>query len=139
MTIRKQEQEFINDFNELNDWFLQYEYLIELTCGMHELEAEKRTEQTRVAGCQSGVWLGLENTGGVISVKAYSEALIIKGMLAVIVSLLSGRSAQEIMAYEMRFVDETPLREQMSTDRFKGMSAVVDTIKAFAKQCIKKG
>lgn len=138
MTIREQEQNFIDDFNELNDWFLQYEYLIELTCGMQELEKDKRTERTRVAGCQSGVWLEMEIQDGTVLVRAYSDALIIKGMLAVIASLLSGRRAEEIAAYEMRFVDETPLKEQMSTDRFKGMSAVVNAIKDFARRQINK-
>ncbi len=132
MTIREKEQQFIDDFNELGDWFLQYEYLIEMICGMAELPEALRTDETRVAGCQSGVWLAMEFKDGRVRIRAHSDALIIRGILAVVVSLLDGRTPEEICAYEMRFIDETPLKEQMSTDRFRGMAAVACEIREFA-------
>lgn len=134
MTIREKEQQFIDDFNELDDWFLQYEYLIEMICGVAELPEALRTGERRVAGCQSGVWLVMEHEDGRVRIRAHSDALIIRGILAVVVSLLDGRTPEEILNYEMHFVDATPLKEQMSTDRFRGMTAVIQEIKKFAEK-----
>lgn len=129
MTIREKEQEFIDDFNELGDWFLQYEYLLESTSDMKPVTEEERTGLSRVPGCQSGVWLVITCVNKKVHIRADSEALIIKGILAIIVSLLDGRTPEELQQYQMRFIEETALHEQLSTDRFYGISSVVKAIK----------
>jgi len=132
MTIRELEDTYIEDLNMLGDWFLQYEYLLELASELGKIPDEAKTEENRVKGCQSGVWLLLSEKDGIVHVQADSEALIIRGMLAVIVQLLDGRHCEEAAAYDPRFIKETNLARQISTDRFNGLHAVIDTIREFA-------
>ena len=134
MTICEKEQKFIADFNELDDWFLQYEYLIESSCGMPELPESLRTEKNRVPGCQSGVWVEVSRNAGKILIRAHSDALIIRGIMGVLLSLLNGRTPEEIEHYQMRFIKETSLMQQTSTDRFQGISAVLAEIKERIKE-----
>lgn len=129
-SVYAEEQRFIDEFNELEDWMFQYEYLLELAGELEKLPGEYRSEAYRVKGCQSGVWLKTEiSENGCANILADSEALIIKGLVAIPVSLLSGRRVEEILAYEPRFLDETQLHLQISTDRFKGILSVIAEIK----------
>ena len=132
LSIEEAEQSYIDDLNTLEDWFLQYEYLLRISADLPHIPAERRTEEKRVRGCQSGVWLELEYDRGRVLVRADSEALIIRGILSIAVYLLNGRTPEEIAAYEPRYISETNIKKQISTDRFKGLSSVIDTVKAFA-------
>jgi len=132
MTISQLEDTFIEDINTLGDWFLQYQYLLELSVEMPKIPEDARSEENKVKGCQSGVWLLLSCKDGVVSVKADSDALIIRGILAIIVSLLDGRRAEEITAYEPRFISETNIKNQISTDRFAGIHSVIKTVQDYA-------
>lgn len=126
------EQEFIDTLNELEDWFLQYEYLVEMTALMAKLGEAEKTEVNLVSGCQSKVWLVSEYTGGQIHVRAFSDSLLIRGILALILALVNGRTPLEIAAWEMRLVEATALKEQLVSDRFKGVQAIAARIKEFA-------
>ncbi|MCU6761462.1 Uncharacterized sufE-like protein ygdK [uncultured Roseburia sp.] len=137
LTITRLEETYMDDLNLLDDWFLQYEYLLEISSDLPHIPKELRTEENKVHGCQSGVWLLLSEDNGRIYVQADSEALIIRGMLAVIVSLLNGRKADEIVCYTPRFIEETNLKTQISTDRFHGIHEVIKNIQNFAGK--KKG
>lgn len=130
--IAAAEQEFINTLNELEDWFLQYEYLVEMTAFMAKLDEVEKTEVNRVSGCQSHVWLVSEYTDGQVRVRAFSDSLLIRGILALILFLVNGRTPLEVAAWEMRLIEATALKEQLASDRFKGMQAVVARIKEFA-------
>ena len=132
LSIEEAEQSYIDDLNTLEDWFLQYEYLLRISADLPRIPPERRTEDKRVRGCQSGVWLELEYAGGCVTVRADSEALIIRGILSIAVYLLDGRSPREIADWEPRYIRETNIRKQISTDRFKGLSSVIDTVKTFA-------
>ena len=132
LSIAEAEQSYIDDLNTLEDWFLQYEYLLRISADLPRVLPEQRTEENRVKGCQSGVWLVLEEDGGRIRVRADSEALIIRGILSIAVYLLNGRTAAEIAGYEPRYIEETNIKKQITTDRFRGLSSVIDTVKAFA-------
>ena len=132
LSIEEAEQSYIDDLNTLEDWFLQYEYLLRISADLPRIPPERRTEDKRVRGCQSGVWLELEYDGGCVRVRADSEALIIRGILSIAVYLLNGRSPGEISAWDPRYIRETNIRKQISTDRFNGLSSVIDTVKAFA-------
>lgn len=134
MTIRQLEDTFIEDLNMLEDWFMQYEYLLEISTELTPIPQEQRTEQNKVSGCQSGVWLLLSCEKGKVKVLADSDALIIRGILAVIVSLLNERSPTEIVAYRPRFIEETNIKNQISTDRFHGINSVIKSIQQFAAQ-----
>lgn len=132
LSITEYEQTFIDDLNELDDWFLQYEYLLQISADMPHIPAERRTEENRVKGCQSGVWLEMEYTDGKVHVNADSEALIIRGILSIAVYVLDGRTPGEIISFSPRYITETNIRKQITTDRFNGLSSVVETVKAFA-------
>ena len=132
MTISELEETFIEDLNMLGDWFLQYESLLEISTELPKIPEEKRTAENKVPGCQSGVWLDLNYASGKIFVTADSDALIIRGILSVIVSLLSNRSPEEIVAYVPRFIEETNIKQQISTDRFNGIHSVIRSIQDIA-------
>ncbi len=134
LTIAQLESTYIDDLNMLDDWFLQYEYLLQISADLPRIPEEERQETNRVKGCQSGVWLLLHAEDGRVRVQADSEALIIRGMLAVIVSLLDGRTPEEIVEYHPRFISETNIKEQISTDRFHGIHEVIRKIQEFAAQ-----
>lgn len=134
LTIAQLEKTYIDDLNMLDDWFLQYEYLLQISADLPRIPEEERLDSNKVKGCQSGVWLLLHAENGCVRVQADSEALIIRGMLAVIVSLLDGRRPKEIAAYKPRFISETNIKEQISTDRFHGIHEVIRKIQDFAAE-----
>ena len=133
LTIQQLEDTYIEDLNMLGDWFMQYEYLLEISAELPKIPEENRSEENKVHGCQSGVWLNLSMETGKVHVLADSDALIIRGMLAVIVSLLDQRTPQEIISYKPCFLEETNLKQQISTDRFQGINSVITTIQQYAK------
>ena len=132
LSIARAEQSYIDDLNALGDWFLQYEYLLRISAPLPRIPPERRTEEKRVKGCQSGVWLELAYADGRVRVTADSEALIIRGLLSIAVYLLDGRAPAEIAAWEPRYIAETNIRQQITTDRFNGLSSVIAAVKAFA-------
>lgn len=138
LSISELENTFIEDLNMLDDWFFQYEYLLEISADLPHIPKEKRTEKNRVPGCQSGVWLILSSEKGRVKVLADSDALIIRGILSIIVSVLDGRTSQEIVEYKPRFIEETRLKEQISTDRFQGIQSVIKSIQQFADGLIQE-
>lgn len=138
MTIQELEHTYIEDLNMLGDWILQYEYLLQISADLPRIPIKERTGERKVKSCQSGVWLDLSYDDGKINVAADSDAMIIRGMLSVIVSLLNGRTPEEIAGYEPQFISGTAIGRQISTDRFKGIHAVIKTIQDFAEQFGKK-
>lgn len=132
LSISELENTFIEDLNMLGDWFFQYEYLLEISADLPHIPEQEKTEKNRVPGCQSGVWLVLSFEDGKVKVLADSDALIIRGILSIIVSVLDGRTPEEIVKYEPHFIEETNLREQISTDRFRGIQSVIKSIQQFA-------
>lgn len=139
LNIAELENTFIEDLEQLDDWFLQYEYLLAISADIPHVEDAERTEERKVPGCQSGVWLVMEYTGGRVHIRVDSEALIIRGILSIAVYLLDGRTPEEIMVYKPRFVEETIIKSQISTDRFRGIHSVIEAIRTFAVQCSEVG
>ena len=133
MNIKELEQTYIDDLNMLDDWMLQYDYLLQISAAMPRLPEDYKTEANKVPGCQSGVWLKLEYSGGVVHITADSDAMIIRGILAVAVGILNEQKPEDIADYKPRFIEETNIKKQISTDRFNGMNSVINKIKDFAK------
>lgn len=133
MTIAELEKTYIDDLNMLEDWFLQYEYLLEISSDLPKFSEKDKTDANKVKGCQSGVWLNLSNQGDIVSVKADSDTLIIRGILAIIVGIFDGQDKNEISTFEPSFIEETNIKNQISTDRFNGIYSVIKTIKNYAK------
>lgn len=130
--IREEQDEFIEDFNAFGDWMTQYQCLLELTADMEPLNEEEKNNETLIAGCQAKLWVKTEYRDGLVYVRADSEALIVKGIVAVIVALLNERPPEEIIENEIDFIERTPIRDQISTDRFQGMQTVIERIRQFA-------
>lgn len=136
MTIAELEQTYIDDLNTLGDWFLEYEYLLRIAKDLPALREGEHTDANKVKGCQSGVWLGLSFENGLVRVRADSDALIIRGMISIIVSLLDDRTPQEILDYRPRYLEETNLSREITQDRFNGMHAVIRSIQDYAQKCL---
>lgn len=136
LSIMELENSFMDDLNELDDWFLQYEYLLAISADMPHISEAERTEEIKVAGCQSNVWLIMDYVDGNIHVRADSEALIIRGIISIVVSLFDGRTPKEIAAYTPRFIKETNIEKQISTDRFRGIHTIINTVQNFAVRCL---
>lgn len=136
MTIAELEDTFIEDLNMLGDWFLQYEYLLEISTELPKIPEEKRSADNKVPGCQSGVWLLMSCEDGMVRVTADSDALIIRGILSVIVSLFNRRMPVEIVSYVPRFIEETNIKQQISTDRFDGIHSIIKSIQNYAHKFI---
>lgn len=136
MTIEQQEAQFIKEFNELDDWMFQFDYLLMQTVSMEELPEAAHCEENCVKGCQSKVWILVDGTKDRCHIRGDSPSLLIKGLLGVLLRLLNGHSPEEIAQYEMRLVEQTKLREQLSSERYLGMNAMLQYIKDRALHCI---
>ncbi len=134
-TIRELQEEFIRDFNELDDWMIQYGSLLELIPDMKPLGPEEKNDDTLIHGCQAKLWVvtGYDPETDLVSVRADSDALIVKGITAVIVALLDDRHPEEILQAKIDFLERTALKDQISTDRFRGMQMVIGRIRDFAE------
>ena len=134
-TIAQLQDEFVRDFNEIDDWMIQYDSLLELIPDMEPLEEGEKNEQTIVSGCQAKLWIVTDYNPAenLVHVRADSDALIVKGIVAVIVALFDERSPEEIIKADVDFLERTPLKEQISTDRFNGMQTVIKRIKDFSR------
>ncbi|MCC8079477.1 MAG: SufE family protein [Oscillospiraceae bacterium] len=139
LTIAEAENTYIDDLNTLGDWFLEYEYLLAISADLPHIPKQERTAERRVKGCQTGVWLLLRYEDGRVRIAADSDALIIRGIISIAVFLLDGRTPQEICAYTPRYVEQTDIKAQISTDRFHGIQSVIEEIKRFAAQQLEGG
>lgn len=132
LSIADEQAEFIEDFNEIDDWMMQYSCLLELTAEMEPLSAKEKNEQNKISGCQADLWIVLSFSDDLIHVRADSDSLIVKGIVAVIVALFDKRTPQEICGAHIDFLEKTPLKEQISTDRFHGMQTVIKKIQDYS-------
>lgn len=134
-SITVEEQRFIDDFELLEDWLFQFEYLMEKAGTAEQYPEDQKDESHRIPGCQSRVWVLTEKMeNGHIHIRADSDSLLVKGMLAVAVELLNGRTPEEICTYQERYISETSLRSQITTDRFGGLHAAIQAIQEAAVQ-----
>lgn len=132
LSIRAEQDEFIEDFNSLGDWMTQYQCLLELTADMEKMQEADKNPETLITGCQAKLWVKTSFTDGVIRVLADSEALVVKGITAVIAALFDGRTPEEVLAAKIDFIEKTSLKDQISVDRFRGMQSVIRRIQAEA-------
>lgn len=132
MTIEEVQQEIIADFSVYDDWMDKYTYLIELGNELAPIDAAYKVDQNLIRGCQSRVWLHQRLDGDRIIFEAESDALIVKGLVALLLKVFSGRTPQEILDAEPRFIDEIGLKQHLSPTRSNGLMAMVKQIKLFA-------
>jgi cysteine desulfuration protein SufE len=131
-TINEQQDEVIEDFSLFDDWMDKYEQIIEFGKELEPLEEDKKVEENLVKGCQSKVWLIAEDEDGTLRFKADSDALISKGIIGLLLKILSGHKAEEISNAELYALDEIGLKEHLSPNRANGLANMVKKIKMYA-------
>jgi cysteine desulfuration protein SufE len=132
MTIDEIQQEIVEEFSGFEDWMDKYAYLIEIGNEMTPIDAKYKVESNLIRGCQSRVWLHQEFTDGKIIFEAESDALIVKGLVALLLRIYSDRTPKEILLSEPRFIDEIGLRQHLSPTRSNGLLAMVKQMKLYA-------
>ena len=132
MTINEAQDEIIGEFSVFDEWLDKYEYLIELSGSLPAIGEEHRNEQFLIRGCQSRVWVDAELRDGKIYFTADSDAIITKGIIALLIRVLSGRTPQEIVDSDLYFIDRIGLRENLSPPRANGLLAMIKQMKLYA-------
>lgn len=132
MSINELQDEVIAEFSDFDDWMDRYQLLIDLGNEQKPLDEQYKTEQNLIEGCQSRVWLQAEEEGGKIVFKAESDALIVKGIIALLLKVLSGHTPEEILDADLYFIDRIGLKEHLSPTRSNGLLAMVKQIRMYA-------
>ena len=132
MTIEEKVDELVSDFDLFEDWTDKYEYIISLGKELKGLALEDKTEENIVKGCQSKVWLIANLQDGKVRFKADSDAIISKGIIAMLIKILDNESPETIANYNFSFIDEIGLKEHLSPNRSNGLVGMMDKIKLFA-------
>ena len=131
-TIAAAEAAIIEEFSLFDNWDEKYEYIIELGKRLPPLDAKYKTDDYRVRGCQSTVYLGAEYENGRIQFKADSDSVIVKGLISMLVRVLSGRTPEEILAAKLEFIDRIGMRTHLAQTRSNGLLAMVKQMKHYA-------
>jgi len=132
MKINKIQEEIITEFEEFSDWMDRYNYLIELGNNLPPLDAKYKTDEFLIKGCQSKVWLKAEYNDGKIFFSADSDALIVKGIVALLVKVFSGQKVSDVMNSDLFFIGEIGLKENLSPTRSNGLIAMIKKMKMYA-------
>ena len=132
MTINEIQDEIIAEFADFDDWMDRYQLLIDLGGNQPKLDDKYKTEQNLIDGCQSRVWLQADYADGVITFSAESDALIVKGIVSLLIRVLSGHSPKEIMDADLYFIDRIGLSDHLSPTRSNGLLAMVKQMRMYA-------
>ena len=132
MNINEIQDEIIAEFSDFDDWMDRYQMLIDMGSEQPPLEEQYKTEQNLIDGCQSRVWLQADMVDGKLQFRAESDALIVKGIVALLVRVLSGHTPQEILDADLYFIDRIGLKEHLSPTRSNGMLAMVKQMRLYA-------
>ena len=132
MTINEIQDEIIEEFSGFDDWMDKYQLLIDLGNEQEPLEEKYKTEQNLIDGCQSRVWLIADFADGKICYKAESDALIVKGIVSLLIRVLSDHTPQEILDADLYFIEEIGLKEHLSPTRSNGLLAMVKQMRLYA-------
>ena len=138
MTINEIQDEIIEEFSGFDDWMDKYQLLIDLGGEQPPLDEKYKTEQNLIDGCQSRVWLQADYVDGKIHFTAESDALIVKGIVALLIRVLSNHTPQEILDADLYFIEEIGLKEHLSPTRSNGLVAMVKQIRLYALAFSKK-
>ena len=132
MTLEEKQNEIIDEFSAFDDWMDRYQYLVELGNALPPLPEADKTDQNLIDGCQSRVWLVADYADGRITFRGESDAVIVKGIVALLVRVLSGCSPDEILDSDLHFIDRIGLKEHLSPTRSNGLLAMVKQMKMYA-------
>jgi cysteine desulfuration protein SufE len=132
MTINTLQDEVIAEFSDLDDWMDRYQVLIDLGNEQQPLPEMDKTPQNLIDGCQSRVWLVADCNDGKVYFRAESDALIVKGIIALLIRVLSGHTPEEILDADLYFIEQIGLREHLSPTRSNGLLAMVKQMRMYA-------
>ena len=130
--LNETQKDIIEEFSIFEDWLDRYNYLIELGNDLPPIDPQYRTNEYLINGCQSKVWLHAELVDEKIEFKADSDAIIVKGIVALLVKVLNGRTPAEILENELYFIEEIGLKQNLSPTRSNGLLAMVKKMKLYA-------
>jgi Fe-S metabolism associated domain protein len=139
MTINEIQDEIIEEFSEFTEWMDKYQMLIDLGNDLDGLDAEYKNEQNLIDGCQSRVWLQCDIKDGKLVFTADSDALITKGIIALLIRIVSGHTPKEILDTDLYFIERIGLHQHLSPTRSNGLLSMVKKIKAYALAFNMKG
>ncbi|KRO55786.1 MAG: SufE family protein [Bacteroidetes bacterium] len=131
-TIKEIQEEIIGEFNMFDDWMQKYEYLIDLGKELPVIDAKYKTDDNIIKGCQSRVWLHAEKKNEKIIYTADSDAIMTKGIIAILIRVLSNQNPSEITKADLIFIDEIGLKEQLSPTRANGLVSMIKQMKIYA-------
>ena len=131
-TINEAQDEIIDEFSVFDDWMDKYSLIIDMGKSLAPLDPALKTPQNRIEGCQSNVWLDAQYNDGVINFTADSDAILVKGIVSLLVNLLSGRTPDEILNADLYFIQQIGLNEHLSPTRSNGLLAMVKQMKMYA-------
>ena len=134
MTINEIQDEIIEEFSGFDDWMDKYQLLIDLGNEQEPLDEKYKVESNLIDGCQSRVWLQADYEDGVIRFTAESDALIVKGIVALLIRVLSGHTPQEILDADLYFIEKIGLKEHLSPTRSNGLLAMVKQMRMYEKK-----
>jgi cysteine desulfuration protein SufE len=130
--INEIQEEIIEEFEVFDDWMDKYNYLIEISDDLPLIDPKYKNSEYLISGCQSKVWLYAEYKNGIINFTADSNAIITKGIIALLIRVLSGRKPEEIMNVDLYFIDKIGLRQNLSPTRSNGLLAFIKQMKLYA-------
>jgi cysteine desulfuration protein SufE len=132
VTINEIQEEIIEEFSAFDDWMDKYQMIIDLGNELPELDSRYKTDDNLIEGCQSRVWLQAEYTDGMVIFNADSDAIITKGLVSLLIKVMSGHTPQEILDSDLHFINEIGLTEHLSPTRGNGLLAMVKQMRIYA-------
>lgn len=133
MTINQQQDAIIDEFADIDDWMDRYAYIIDMGNALEPMPEQYKTPQNLIEGCQSRAWLNAElDKEGKVEFRADSDAIIVKGIISMLVNVLSDHTPQEILDTDLYFIDKIGLAEHLSPTRSNGLAAMVKQMRLYA-------
>lgn len=132
MTINEIQEQIVNEFSIYDDWLDRYQYIVDLGNSLTDFPTEEENDNNLIEGCQSKVWIIADYINGKVYFKAKSDAIIVKGIVALLIRVLSGRTPNEILDNELFFIDQIGLTEHLSPTRSNGLLAMLKQMRLFA-------
>ena len=137
--INQLQDEIIEEFSDMDDWMDRYAYIIDLGNSLETLDESQKTPDNLIDGCQSRLWLDAHYSDGVVTYRADSDAIIVKGIVAMLIRVLSGQKPQDIVDADLYFIDRIGLRDHLSPTRSNGLLSMLKQMRAYAMAFTLKG
>ncbi len=132
MTLTEIQDEIVEEFSAFDDWMDRYDYLIEIGNSLPAIDPKFKTDEYLISGCQSKVWLNAEYHDGIMHYTADSDAIIVKGIVALLIRAFNNQKASDIMTAELYFIEKIGLKENLSPTRSNGLVAMLKKMKLYA-------